>query len=101
MVPALLFLMIVLLAYSINSGYFGQGLEFMFSPDWSKLTWDTVLAAMGQAFFTLSIGMGAVMAYGAYLPEETSISGSSACRFTTTSQGRRRTASATRSEPDG
>jgi NSS family neurotransmitter:Na+ symporter len=78
MVPALLVLMVVLLGYSINSGYFGQGLEFMFSPDFSKLTWDSVLAAMGQAFFTLSIGMGAVMAYGAYLPEETSISGSSA-----------------------
>jgi NSS family neurotransmitter:Na+ symporter len=43
-----------------------------------KLTWDGVLAAMGQAFFTLSIGMGAVMAYGAYLPEETSITGSAA-----------------------
>ena len=78
MVPALLFLMVVLLAYSINSGYFGQGLAFMFSPDFSKLTWDSVLAAMGQAYFTLSIGMGAVMAYGAYLPEETSITGSSA-----------------------
>lgn len=76
MVPALLLLMIVLLGYSINSGYFGQGLAFLFSPDFSKLTWDSVLAAMGQAFFTLSIGMGAVMAYGAYLPEETSIPGS-------------------------
>jgi neurotransmitter:Na+ symporter, NSS family len=76
MVPALLVLMFVLLAYSINSGYFGAGLAFMFTPDFSKLTWDSVLAAMGQAFFTLSIGMGAVMAYGAYLPEETSITGS-------------------------
>ena len=76
MVPALILLMIVLLGYSVNSGYFGQGVEFLFSPDWGKLTWDSVLAAMGQAFFTLSIGMGAVMAYGAYLPEETSIPGS-------------------------
>jgi NSS family neurotransmitter:Na+ symporter len=78
MVPALLLLMLILLGYSINSGYFGHGLEFMFTPDFSKLTWDSVLAAMGQAFFTLSIGMGAVMAYGAYLPEETSIPGASA-----------------------
>ena len=78
MVPALLVLMLVLLGYSINSGYFGAGVEFMFTPDFSKLTWDSVLAAMGQAFFTLSIGMGAVMAYGAYLPEETSIIGASA-----------------------
>jgi NSS family neurotransmitter:Na+ symporter len=76
MVPALLLLMVVLLGYSIASGHFGEGVAFLFSPDWSKLTWDTVLTAMGQAFFTLSIGMGAVMAYGAYLPEETSIPGS-------------------------
>lgn len=78
MVPALLVLMLALLGYSINSGHFGEGVAFMFTPDFSKLTWDTVLAAMGQAFFTLSIGMGAVMAYGAYLPEETSITGSAA-----------------------
>ena len=78
MVPALLVLLLMLLGYSINSGNFGDGLAFMFTPDFSKLTWDSVLAAMGQAFFTLSIGMGAVMAYGAYLPEETSITGSSA-----------------------
>lgn len=78
MVPALLVLMVLLLGYSISSGYFGEGLAFMFTPDFSKLTGDSVLAAMGQAFFTLSIGMGAVMAYGAYLPEETSIAGASA-----------------------
>ena len=69
MVPALLLLMLALLGYAINSGHFGAGLEFMFSADFSALSWDSVLAAMGQAFFTLSIGMGAIMAYGAYLPE--------------------------------
>ena len=77
MVPALLILMLVLLGYAINSGYFAEGVAFMFTPDFDKLTWDSVLAALGQAFFTLSIGMGAVMAYGAYLPEETSITGAS------------------------
>jgi len=77
MVPALLLLMLALLGYAISSGYFGAGLEFMFSADFDALSWDSVLAAMGQAFFTLSIGMGAVMAYGAYLPEETSITGAS------------------------
>ncbi|MDZ7643783.1 MAG: sodium-dependent transporter [Woeseiaceae bacterium] len=77
MVPALLLLMLVLLGSSISSGYFGSGLAFMFSADFGALSWDSVLAAMGQAFFTLSIGMGAVMAYGAYLPEETSITGAS------------------------
>ena len=77
MVPALLALMVVLLGYSITSGSFGRGVEFMFTPDFDALTWQSVLAAMGQAFFTLSIGMGAIMAYGAYLPEETSITGAS------------------------
>ena len=74
MVPALLVLMLVLLGYSINSGSFAEGMSFMFSPHWDELGWGGVLIALGQAFFTLSIGMGAVMAYGAYLPEETSIS---------------------------
>ncbi len=78
MVPALLLLMLALLGYSISSGHFSEGLSFMFTPDFDKLTWDSVLAAMGQAFFTLSIGMGAVMAYGAYLPKETSIISASA-----------------------
>ncbi len=78
MVPALLLLMLVLLGYSINSGFFGEGVAFMFTPDFERLTWNSVLAALGQAFFTLSIGMGAIMAYGAYLPDETSITGSSA-----------------------
>jgi len=77
MVPALLLMMLVLLGYSINSGHFGAGVEFMFTPDFSKLGWNSVLAAMGQAFFTLSLGMGAIMAYGAYLPDETSIIGAS------------------------
>jgi len=73
MVPALVIIMLVLLGYAINSGEFLQGLEFMFRPNFSRLTGGSVLAAMGQAFFTLSIGMGAVMAYGAYLPQDTSI----------------------------
>lgn len=78
MVPALILLMLILLGYSINTGSFGLGFKFMFSPNFAALSWDGVLAAMGQAFFTLSLGMGAVMAYGAYLPEETSITSTSA-----------------------
>ena len=78
MVPALLLLMLVLLGFAINSGSFALGWAFMFSADFDALTWDSVLAAMGQAFFTLSLGMGAVMAYGAYLPQETSITSTSA-----------------------
>ncbi len=77
MVPSLLLLLLALLGYAITSGSFAQGVSFLMTPDFSALTWDGVLAAMGQAFFTLSLGMGAVMAYGAYLPKETSIAGAS------------------------
>ena len=73
MVPALLLLMLVLLGYAVTSGGFSEGVAFMFTPDFDALTWDGVLQAMGQAFFTLSLGMGAVMAYSAYLPKEMSI----------------------------
>ena len=73
MVPALVLLLFVLLGYAITSGDFTSGLEFMFRVDFEKISGDTILAAMGQAFFTLSIGMGAIMAYGAYLPQDESI----------------------------
>lgn len=73
LMPGLFGLMILLLAYAMTtSGYF-QGLNFLFSPDFSKLTSDSVLTAMGQAFFTLSLGMGAVMVYGSYLSADVSI----------------------------
>lgn len=78
MVPALFVLMLILLGYSISSGHFAEGVAFLLTPDFDALTWNSVLVAMGQAFFTLSIGMGAIMAYGAYLPAETSITGASA-----------------------
>jgi NSS family neurotransmitter:Na+ symporter len=73
MVPALLLIMLALLGYSISFGGFAEGLSFLFKPDFAALTGSSVLAAMGQAFFSLSVGMGAVMAYGAYLPQEESI----------------------------
>ncbi len=73
MVPALILIMLALLGYSISFGGFAEGLEFLFRPDFDALTANGVLAAMGQAFFSLSVGMGAVMAYGAYLPQEESI----------------------------
>ena len=73
MVPALIGILLVLLGYSAATGEFEMGVRFLFEPDFSKVDANTILAAMGQAFFTLSIGMGCVMAYGAYLPQETSI----------------------------
>ena len=73
MMPALVLLMLVLLGYGIVEGRFMEGVEYLFVPDFSALTTDSILAALGQAFFTLSVGMGAIMAYGAYLPNEESI----------------------------
>lgn len=71
--PLLLLIMVVLLGYSLTTEGFRQGFEFMFAFDWAEVSGETVLAAMGQAFFTLSLGMGAMMAYGAYLPSNVSI----------------------------
>ncbi|MDH5514943.1 MAG: sodium-dependent transporter [Gammaproteobacteria bacterium] len=73
LMPALLVLMLVLMGYAWNSGYFEQGVEFLFRPDFSKITPNAVLTAMGHAFFTLSLGMGAIMVYGSYLPDRISI----------------------------
>lgn len=73
MMPALIVLMLILVGYGVASGYFGEALAFMFRPDWSALTGGVVLAAMGQAFFTLSLGMGIMMAYGSYLGEDVNL----------------------------
>jgi NSS family neurotransmitter:Na+ symporter len=76
LMPALFFLLIVLVIYSgVTSGRFVEGLQFLFSFNVDKLTWNGVLIAMGQAFFTLSLGMGAIMAYGAYMPKDVSVLG--------------------------
>ena len=73
MMPGLLFILLVLLGYSTTTGSFGESFTFLFSADFSKLTWESVLVAMGHAFFTLSIGLGTMMVYGSYLSKEYSI----------------------------
>jgi NSS family neurotransmitter:Na+ symporter len=73
LMPALIGLMLVLLGYSMMEGAFDAGVTFLFEPRFEDLTGGSILEAMGQAFFTLSVGMGAIMAYGAYLPESASI----------------------------
>ncbi|MGZ4960399.1 MAG: sodium-dependent transporter [Methylomonas sp.] len=73
LMPALFFLMMILVGYAMSSGAYEQGMEFLFSPDFSKIDADAVLTAMGHAFFTLSLGMGAIMVYGSYLPNHVSI----------------------------
>ena len=76
LMPTLFALLIILMIYAaVTSGHFIEGAVFLFSFELEKLTWDSVLIAMGQAFFTLSLGMGAIMAYGAYMPKSASIIG--------------------------
>ncbi|NOQ65081.1 MAG: sodium-dependent transporter [Methyloprofundus sp.] len=73
LMPSLFFLLMLLVAYAMTTGSYMQGLEFLFKPDFSELTGAAVLTAMGHAFFTLSLGMGAIMVYGSYLPKDISI----------------------------
>jgi NSS family neurotransmitter:Na+ symporter len=73
LMPALFVLMILLVGYAMTTESYHQGLHFLFVPDFSKLTSNSVLTAMGHAFFTLSLGMGAIMVYGSYLPRNISI----------------------------
>ncbi len=85
LMPALFVLLLVLVGYAMNTAAFDQGLAFLFTPDFhalfyqvdaagvERLTWGPALTALGHAFFTLSLGMGAIMIYGSYLPERTSI----------------------------
>ena len=74
MMPTLFLLLIVMLGYSMfATGEFMRGFHFMFDFNLSNLTGKAVVAAMGQAFFTLSLGMCALMAYGAYMPANNSI----------------------------
>lgn len=73
MMPVLLVLLILLLGFGYREGNFAAAWSFMFSFHFDDLTWRGVLVAMGHAFFTLSLGMGAIMAYGAYMPDRTRI----------------------------
>ncbi|TDK22306.1 sodium-dependent transporter [Luteimonas aestuarii] len=70
LMPALFVLLLALVAYGVTTGYMGQAMAFLFKPDWSEIDGNVFLRAMGQAFFSLSLGMCAMMTYGAYLPRE-------------------------------
>lgn len=73
LMPALFVILLVLVGYAWNSSGFEQGVRFLFQPDFSRISANGILIAMGHAFFTLSLGMGAIMVYGSYLPESASI----------------------------
>ncbi len=73
LMPMLFVILIILVFYAMTTGHFSEGLAFLFAPDFSRITPNAVLIAMGHAFFTLSLGMGAIMVYGSYLPKDISI----------------------------
>jgi len=70
LMPMLGFLLIFMVIYAMFNGAFMKAIEFLFAPDFSNVTAETFLSAMGQAFFSLSLGMGSIMAYGAYMPKD-------------------------------
>jgi len=73
LMPILFILLFGLLYYAYQYGDFSAGFNFLFNPDFSKLSAESMMVAMGHAFFTLSLGMGTVMAYGSYMPEKSSV----------------------------
>ena len=73
MMPVLFILIIIMVLNAMINGDFMRGLSFMFAPDFSKVTPATFLSAMGQAFFSLSLGMGSIMCYGSYMPDDENI----------------------------
>ena len=73
MLPALFVSLVVLVGYAMATADFAGGLKFMFSADFSKVTGETFLMALGQAFFSVAVGVGGMLTYGAYLPSQISI----------------------------
>ena len=67
LMPTLFILLVFIAVRSVTLEGAFAGLEFLFKPDWSEVTGQTWLAALGQAFFSLSLGMGCMMTYGSYL----------------------------------
>lgn len=73
LMPGMFVLLLLMVGYAMTTGSFFQGVEFLFKPDFSKLTRSGVLEALGHACFTLSLASGVMIMYGAYLPEGVSI----------------------------
>jgi NSS family neurotransmitter:Na+ symporter len=78
MMPLLFLMVIAIAVHSLTLPGASEGVKFLFYPDFSKVTGDTVLAAMGQAFFSLSIGCGTIITYASYVKKDENIISSSA-----------------------
>lgn len=73
LMPTLFVILLVLVIYASTTSGFGEALTFLFRPDFHTLTMGAVLEALGHAFFTLSLGMGAMLTYGSYIGRDMSI----------------------------
>ncbi|MDO9680164.1 MAG: sodium-dependent transporter [Bacteroidales bacterium] len=67
LMPMLFILVLLLAIRSLTLDGAGEGVRFLLYPDFSKITGETMLAALGQAFFSLSLGMGCIITYGSYV----------------------------------
>jgi neurotransmitter:Na+ symporter, NSS family len=76
LMPSLFISLIVMVAYAGVAGDMAAAMTFLLEPDFSKISFRTVMVAIGQAFFSIGIGMGALITFGGYLPKEYSIPGS-------------------------
>ena len=70
LMPVLLLLLLALVIRSVTLPGAGKGLEFLFRPDFSKIGPSTILVALGQSFFSLSIGMGTLITYASYIRKD-------------------------------
>ena len=68
LMPGLFVMLIGLVVYALTAGAGGEAVSFLFVPDFSLLTPEVVLMAVGQAFFSVNVGVGIVLTYSAYLP---------------------------------
>ncbi|MEZ5549748.1 MAG: sodium-dependent transporter [Pseudomonadales bacterium] len=73
LMPMLFALLVLLACYNVYAGGFGAAADYLFRPDFSKVTAGMVLAAIGQAFFSVGVAMAGMMTFGAYLPKHVSI----------------------------
>lgn len=78
MMPILFLIVVIVAVRSVTLPGAAAGLEFLFKPDFSQITGKTMLDALGQAFFSLSIGCGTIMTYGSYVSKKENIAGLSA-----------------------
>jgi len=73
LMPLLMIILAGMFAYALTLDTFSQALSFMFAPDWSKINSEAFVTAVGHAFFTLSLGMGAIMTYAASLEKDSNL----------------------------